>query len=91
MFSDKQIEKSYSFIFINNDGKTKMIYNRVYKNNMNLKGCYAYLYGIIQVEKKDIPQIITKCSSFGVNLNNEYGLYQFNRNNYELLLYSKKM
>ena len=91
MFSDKPIENTYSFIFINNDGKTKMLYNKIYKGNMNMGGCYAYLYGIIQVEKTKVPQIVTKCSYYSVTIDNEYGLYQFNRNNYELLLYSKKM
>jgi hypothetical protein len=91
MFSDKPIENTYSLVFINNDGKTKMLYNKLYKGNMNMGGCYAYLYGIIQVEKSDVPQIVTKCSYYSVTLDNEYGLYQFNRNNYELLLYSKKM
>lgn len=91
MFSDKPVEKSYSFIFINNDGRTKMIYNKLYNSNMNLGGCYAYLYGLIQVEKSDVPQIVTKCSYYSVTLDNEYGLYQFNRNNYELLIYSKNL
>ena len=89
MFSDEEIENSFSFIFINNDGKTKMIYNKVYEGNMNMGGCYSYLYGIIQIEKSKVPQIVTKCSYYSVSLKNEYGLYQFNRNNYELLLYSK--
>lgn len=89
MFSDLPVENTFSFIFINNDGKTKMIYNKVYKGNMNMGGCYSYLYGLIKVEESDVPQIITKCSYYSVSLNNEYGLYQFNNNNYEKLIYTK--
>lgn len=89
MFSDEEIENTYSFIFINNDGKTKMLYNKVYNGNMNMGGCYAYLYGLVKIEKSKVPQIITKCSYYSVNLKNEYGLYQFDDNNYELLIYSK--
>ena len=36
MFSDLPVENTFSFIFINNDGKTKMIYNKLYKGNMNM-------------------------------------------------------
>ena len=43
----------------------------------------------IEVEGTKGSQIITKCSHYSVGNNDEYGLYQFNNNKYQLLLYSK--
>ena len=90
LFSNEEVNHSFSFIFIRDDtGKTKMIYNRIYNKNENLVGCYAYLFGIIKVDGEDVPKIVTKCSKYSVGNENEYGLYQYKSNKYELLLYSK--
>lgn len=89
LFADHDVSSSYSFIFINDNGNNKVIYGRIYGKGANLSGCYAYLYGIIEVEGAKGSQIITKCSHYSVGNNDEYGLYQFNNNKYQLLLYSK--
>ena len=89
LFSDHDVSSSYSFIFINDNGNNKVIYGKIYGEGANLSGCYAYLYGIIEVEGTKGSQIITKCSHYSVGNNDEYGLYQFNNNKYQLLLYSK--
>lgn len=89
LFSDHDVSSSYSFIFINDNGNNKVIYGKIYGKGANLTGCYAYLYGIIEVEGTNGSQIITKCGHYSVGNNDEYGLYQFNNNKYQLLLYSK--
>ncbi len=90
LFSDQEVDDSYSFMFIREDnGKTKLIYNKVYGKNENLMGCYAYLFAIIKIDNSDVPQLVTKCTKYSVGNNSEYGLYQYNNNKYELLIYSK--
>ena len=45
--------------------------------------------GIDKVDGTKGSQIITKCGHYSVGNDDEYGLYQFKNNKYQLLLYSK--
>ncbi|MBR4619289.1 MAG: hypothetical protein IKO49_08295 [Bacilli bacterium] len=85
---DEDVNNSFSVIFVRDNNNTKTIYKNVYGKNHNLTGCYAYLFGIIKVDKTKNYQLITKCSHYSV-MPSEYGLYQYDNNNYSLLLYSK--
>lgn len=83
------VSNSFSDIFIKDGNSLDTIYKKIYGKDKNLSGCYAYLYGIISVDKFDKYQLITKCSYYSVNNTNEFGLYQYDNNGYRLLLYSK--
>lgn len=88
MFSSRNVDSSYSFMFIRDNDKTKMIYNNVSSGDKNLTGCYAYLFSVIKVEDTKSFQMIMKCSHYSTE-KAEYGLYQYQNNNVELLLYNK--
>lgn len=89
MFSEGDFDKSYSFMFIRDGTKTKMIYNKVEGQDMNLKGCYFHLFSIVKVDGINNYQLLTTCSHYSASNENEYGLYQYENNNVQLLLYSK--